>query len=51
MFLAYMADARVEGMTMLSEVAIVWDFPDDFPVELPQVPPERQVMFRIDLIP
>ena len=46
-----MADNRVDGATILSEVPIVRDFPDVFPEELPGVPPERQVKFRIDLVP
>ena len=27
------------------------EFPDVFPKKLPRVPPERQVEFRIDLVP
>ena len=33
------------------DVPIVREFPDVFPEELPGVPPERQVEFRIDLVP
>ena len=35
----------------IDEVPIVCEFPDVFPEELPGVPPERQVEFRIDLVP
>ncbi|XP_071729252.1 uncharacterized protein [Rutidosis leptorrhynchoides] len=35
----------------LDDVPIVNEFPDVFPSELPGVPPERDVEFRIDLIP
>ena len=30
---------------------VVSEFPDVFPEELPGIPPERQVEFRIDLVP
>ena len=35
----------------VSEVPFVREFADVFPEELPGVPPERQVEFRIDLVP
>ena len=33
------------------EVPTVCEFPDVFPEDLPSAPPERQVAFRIDLVP
>ena len=35
----------------IDEVPIVCEFPDVFPEEFPGVPPERQVKFRMDLVP
>ncbi|XP_076933094.1 uncharacterized protein LOC143598882 [Bidens hawaiensis] len=35
----------------LEDVSIVSEFPDVFPEELPGIPPERDVEFRIDLVP
>ena len=35
----------------VNDVPVVRDFPDVFPEELLGVPPERQVKFRIDLVP
>ena len=51
-FLVYVMDARAttERSSSLSEVPILCEFPDVFPEELPGVPPERQVEFRIDLV-
>ena len=46
-----MADTRVEGMTTMSEVPIVWDYPDVFLEDLLRMLPERKVKFRIDLVP
>ena len=40
-----------ERPSLVGEVPIVREFPDVFPEELPGVPPERQVEFRIDLVP
>ena len=52
-FLAYVADSRValERSSSISEVPIVCEFPYVFPKELQGVPPERQLEFRIDLVP
>ena len=52
-FLAYVVDTRVvtEGPIFVSDVPLVCEFPDVFPKELSSVPVERQVEFRIDLIP
>ncbi|WVZ58064.1 LOW QUALITY PROTEIN: hypothetical protein U9M48_008375 [Paspalum notatum var. saurae] len=35
----------------IKEIPVVCDFPDVFPEELPGLPPDRDVEFRIDLIP
>nr|GFC96398.1 putative reverse transcriptase domain-containing protein [Tanacetum cinerariifolium] len=35
----------------LENVPIVRDFPEVFPEDLPGLPPTRQVVFQIDLIP
>ena len=37
--------------SLIDEVPIACEFPDVFPKELLGVPPERQVEFRIDLVP
>ena len=52
-FVAYVTDVREAAgrPSSVDEVPIVREFPDVFPEELPGVPPERQVEFRIDLIP
>ena len=52
-FVAYVMDTRVVdgGPSSIDEVPIVCEFPDVSPEELPGVPPERQVEFRIDLVP
>ena len=46
-------DTRVatERSSSIAEVPIVSEFPYVFPEELPGVPHERQVEFRIDLVP
>ncbi|KAJ9542729.1 hypothetical protein OSB04_029235 [Centaurea solstitialis] len=35
----------------VKDVPVVCEFPDVFPEDLPGIPPERQVEFRIDLVP
>ena len=51
--MAYVMDARVdsERPKSVDEVPIVREFPDVFPEEFSGVPPERQVVFGIELIP
>ena len=49
-YLAYVVDMRVRDQPSVSEVRVVREFADVFPEELPGVPPERQVEFRIDLV-
>ena len=38
-------------MKDIQNIPKVRDFPDTFPGELPGLPPQRQVEFRIDLVP
>nr|CAD1833013.1 unnamed protein product [Ananas comosus var. bracteatus] len=35
----------------LEELSVVREFPDVFPVELPGIPPDREIEFVIDLVP
>ncbi|KAI3673781.1 hypothetical protein L6452_39911 [Arctium lappa] len=49
-FLAYVIDAKLEKKT-LEDVEVVREFSDVFPDDLPGLPPDRQVEFKIDLTP
>ena len=49
-FLAHVINEKQEVKDFAS-IPEVCNFPDVFPKELPGIPPERQVEFRIDLIP
>ncbi|KAI3707652.1 hypothetical protein L6452_26279 [Arctium lappa] len=49
-FLAYVIDAKLEKKK-LEDVEVVREFSDVFPYNLPGLPPDRQVEFRIDLTP
>ena len=49
-FLAYVSDTRIEAVADIVSVLIMQDFRDVFHEQLPRVPPERQVEFRIDLV-
>ncbi|KAI3715133.1 hypothetical protein L6452_22102 [Arctium lappa] len=49
-FLVYVIDAKLEKLK-LEVVKIVCEFPDVFLDDLPGLPPDRQVEFRIDLVP
>ena len=44
-------DTRETGRATVDDVPVVREFADVFPEELPGIPPERQVEFRIDLVP
>jgi hypothetical protein len=35
-------------MTM-EEIPVVWEYPDVFPDELPGMPPDRAIKFKIEL--
>ncbi|KAI3751218.1 hypothetical protein L2E82_22266 [Cichorium intybus] len=50
-FLAYVTDTREERKKAVEDVPVVQEFPDVFPEDLPGIPLERQVEFRIDLVP
>ncbi|KAI3745933.1 hypothetical protein L6452_08345 [Arctium lappa] len=49
-FLAYVLDAKSEKKK-LEDVRVVSEYPDVFPDDLPGLLPDRQVEFRIDLVP
>ena len=49
-FLAHVVDTSLE-VKELKNIPVVSDFPDIFPEKLPGLPPQRQVEFRIDLVP
>ncbi|KAI3672891.1 hypothetical protein L6452_38991 [Arctium lappa] len=51
-YLAYVIDTRGDGeKKTVEDVPVVREFADVFPDDLPGIPPERQVEFRIDLVP
>ncbi|XP_042455036.1 uncharacterized protein LOC122039145 [Zingiber officinale] len=50
-YLLSMVKAGSDVLPQLSDVAIVREFPDVFPDELPGLPPKRQVEFTIELVP
>lgn len=45
-YITYVVNTWVDGKRSFTDISIVSEFPDD----LPDVPPERQVEIRIDLI-
>ncbi|XP_035843901.1 uncharacterized protein LOC118490395 [Helianthus annuus] len=49
-YLAYVVDAQ-QTLPKLEDVEVVNEFPDVFPEELPGLPPEREIEFRIELNP
>ena len=49
-YLAYVVETGKEG-TMVDEIPVVREFPDVFPYDIVEFPPEREVEFTIDLIP
>ncbi|KAJ9567039.1 hypothetical protein OSB04_003005 [Centaurea solstitialis] len=50
-FHGYVLDATKEVKKIVKDVPIVGEYPDVFPDDLPGLPPDRQVEFRIDLVP
>ncbi|XP_076913608.1 uncharacterized protein LOC143572301 [Bidens hawaiensis] len=48
-FLAHIVDTQAKEHK-LEDIPVVRDFPEVFPEDLPGLPPERQVEFRIDLV-
>ena len=49
-YLAYMVETGKEG-TVMDEILVVREFPDVFPYDIADLPPNREVEFTIDLIP
>ena len=49
-YLAYVLETGKEG-TMVDEIPVVGEFPDVFPDDIVGLPPEREVVFTIALIP
>ncbi|KAJ9537877.1 hypothetical protein OSB04_030610 [Centaurea solstitialis] len=51
-YLVYLISDQGESKKKtVKDVPVVCEFPDVFPEDLPGIPPERQVEFRIDLVP
>ena len=46
-----MASLYVETQAIIEELQVVCEFPEVFPDEIPDVPPEREVEFAINLVP
>jgi len=51
MMFSLMASLSIENQAVIDKLQVVCDFPKVFPDEIPNVPPEREVEFSIDLIP
>ena len=49
-YLAFVIDAKMEKKEV-QNIPVVCDYPEVFPEDLPGLPPDRQVEFRIDLLP
>ncbi|XP_058773146.1 uncharacterized protein LOC131647252 [Vicia villosa] len=45
-----MASLSIENQAIIDELQVVREFPEIFPDEIPDVPPEREVEFVIDLV-
>ncbi|GJZ15617.1 putative reverse transcriptase domain-containing protein, partial [Tanacetum coccineum] len=50
LFLAHVTKKKLKEK-QIEDVLVIRDFPEVFPEELPGLPPQRQVEFRIDLVP
>jgi hypothetical protein len=48
---ALFASLKMKGKSEVSELPVVCKFPDVFPEDVSELPPEREVEFTIDLIP
>ncbi|CAJ2652659.1 unnamed protein product [Trifolium pratense] len=46
-----MASLSIENQAVIDKLPVVCEFPEVFPDEIPEVPPEREVEFSIDLVP
>ena len=49
-YLAYVIDT-VKARPIVFDIPTISDFPDVFPEELPELPPQREIEFAIDVIP
>jgi hypothetical protein len=45
------ASLSVENQARIEKLQVVCEFPEVFPDEIPDVPPEREIEFSIDLVP
>nr|KAJ0205103.1 hypothetical protein LSAT_V11C500241070 [Lactuca sativa] len=50
-YIAYVMDTWDKGKVTIDDVLVVREYPDGFPEDLPGIPLEKQVEFRIDLVP
>ena len=50
-YLASIVDTMIKVVIELSDVRVVYKFPDVFPEELPGLPPDREIEFEIELLP
>ncbi|KAL5571846.1 hypothetical protein UlMin_021443 [Ulmus minor] len=50
-FLATVVDTTHEEKLKPEKIAVVREFPDVFPEDLPGIPPEREISFEIELLP
>ncbi|MCI60012.1 cellular nucleic acid-binding protein, partial [Trifolium medium] len=48
---AMFASLKLESEVKMGELPVVCEFPDVFPGDVSNVPPEREVEFTIDLVP
>ncbi|XP_057426245.1 uncharacterized protein LOC130719650 [Lotus japonicus] len=46
-----LASLSIENQAITDELQVVREFPEVFPDEIPDIPPEREVEFTIDLVP
>ncbi|XP_058769262.1 uncharacterized protein LOC131643125, partial [Vicia villosa] len=46
-----MATLSIKNQNIINELPVVREFPEVFPDEIPNVPPERGIEFTIDLVP
>ncbi|KAL5583161.1 hypothetical protein UlMin_015603 [Ulmus minor] len=50
-YLASIRNTYIEQNSKLEDIAIVKDFPEVFPDDLPGIPPDREIEFEIELLP
>ncbi|MCI68404.1 cellular nucleic acid-binding protein, partial [Trifolium medium] len=50
MFMMF-ASLKIEGEVKVEKLPIVYEFPDVFPEDISDMPPEREVEFSINLVP